>query len=444
MTMQAMVDLLENKGFKATKKYNPVIKKYEFRISKDDKNLTMLFEYPAGDSPSTKDKKQRTFLEAMVYRFEKGFGDAESLYPKTMVAVMKAEGEQPWITVRDMIDILRNKGFSIATWEERNDEGKHETHFMISRKGRTLRRVLYEYNLGGIAEIQKHRRYFIDEIVEAFEYEEKREKELKPQILDYDIRDLYPSTMYATDVIYRIVKEKEKEMSNKINWKVKNITVDNRLGETPTLNAEIEGTVRGFGINDIMNISNEIRDRLNAPEKSEEEYVRYCASDVAITAALNSRFGPSTKLPKIKKVIFNNPATIVMWADETKTVVKAQNNEIFDPEKGLAMAITKKALGNEGNYFEVIKKHVTDYQDSVAVKKLTVDISVSEAFKNASKNLKKLADALAEKNREKKEHDAKWMAYQRLQNALHDRKATKADLIIAMEEACGYLGEVLE
>lgn len=233
-------------------------------------------------------------------------------------------------------------------------------------------------------------------------------------------------------------------MSNKINWKVKNITVDNRLGETPTLNAEIEGTVRGFGINDIMNISNEIRDRLNAPEKSEEEYVRYCASDVAITAALNSRFRPSTKLPKIKKVIFNNPATIIMWADETKTVVKAQNNEIFDPEKGLAMAITKKALGNEGNYFEVIKKHVTDYQDSVAVKKLTVDISVSEAFKNASKNLKKLADALAEKNREKKEHDAKWMAYQRLQNALHDRKATKADLIIAMEEACGYLGEGLD
>jgi hypothetical protein len=65
-------------------------------------------------------------------------------------------------------------------------------------------------------------------------------------------------------------------------------------------------------------------------------------------------------LPKIKDVIFNSPATIVYWADGTKTVVKAEN-ELFDPEKGLAMAITKKALGNKGNYFETIKKWVKKY-----------------------------------------------------------------------------------
>ena len=58
---------------------------------------------------------------------------------------------------------------------------------------------------------------------------------------------------------------------------------------------------------------------------------------------------------KIEKVIFNNPATIVFWKDGTKTVVKV-SNEKFDPEKGLAMAIAKKALGNEGNYFNEIKK----------------------------------------------------------------------------------------
>lgn len=57
----------------------------------------------------------------------------------------------------------------------------------------------------------------------------------------------------------------------------------------------------------------------------------------------------------IKKVIFNDPATIVFWEDETKTVVKA-SNEPFDPEKGLAMAIVKKAFGNKGNYFNTIKK----------------------------------------------------------------------------------------
>lgn len=60
-------------------------------------------------------------------------------------------------------------------------------------------------------------------------------------------------------------------------------------------------------------------------------------------------------LPKIENVIFNKPATIVFWSDNTKTVVKAQD-EAFDEEKGLAMAIAKKALGNQGNYFNEFKK----------------------------------------------------------------------------------------
>lgn len=64
------------------------------------------------------------------------------------------------------------------------------------------------------------------------------------------------------------------------------------------------------------------------------------------------RFQP---IPQIVKVIFNEPATIVFWNDGTKTVVKARNEE-FDVEKGLAMAIAKKAMGNRGNYFNEIKK----------------------------------------------------------------------------------------
>lgn len=62
---------------------------------------------------------------------------------------------------------------------------------------------------------------------------------------------------------------------------------------------------------------------------------------------------------EIKNVIFNDPATIVFWKDGTKTVVQAHNDE-FDPEKGLAMAIAKKALGNNGNYYNKIKKWLPD------------------------------------------------------------------------------------
>lgn len=61
---------------------------------------------------------------------------------------------------------------------------------------------------------------------------------------------------------------------------------------------------------------------------------------------------------QIKKVIFNNPATIVFWSDGTKTVVKIQKGEVFDHEKGLAMAISKKMFGNCGGYYEVFKKYL--------------------------------------------------------------------------------------
>ena len=61
-----------------------------------------------------------------------------------------------------------------------------------------------------------------------------------------------------------------------------------------------------------------------------------------------------TSIPLIRNVYFNNPVTVVMWADGTKTIVRCTNEE-YDPEKGLAMCISKKALGNKGKYFETFK-----------------------------------------------------------------------------------------
>lgn len=52
------------------------------------------------------------------------------------------------------------------------------------------------------------------------------------------------------------------------------------------------------------------------------------------------------RYPEIDKVIFNDPATIVIWKDKTKTVVKC-HNEPYDLEKGLAMCIAKKVLGEK-------------------------------------------------------------------------------------------------
>lgn len=60
----------------------------------------------------------------------------------------------------------------------------------------------------------------------------------------------------------------------------------------------------------------------------------------------------------IKKVIFNDPLTIVLWNNGDKTIVKCQERDIYDPEKGLAMAIVKYALGNEGNYYNILAKYL--------------------------------------------------------------------------------------
>ena len=80
---------------------------------------------------------------------------------------------------------------------------------------------------------------------------------------------------------------------------------------------------------------------------------------------------------RIQKVIFNDPATIILWSDGSKTVVKAENEE-FDPEKGLAMAISKKALGNEGNYYNVFKEWLRKYDGSANL----VPIELKEAVRN--------------------------------------------------------------
>ena len=62
----------------------------------------------------------------------------------------------------------------------------------------------------------------------------------------------------------------------------------------------------------------------------------------------------------IKKVIFNPPATVVYWSDCSKTVVKCNVNDIFDPEKGLAMAIAKRCAGNTSAYYAEIRRWVAE------------------------------------------------------------------------------------
>ena len=113
-----------------------------------------------------------------------------------------------------------------------------------------------------------------------------------------------------------------------------------------------------------------------------KNYIRAYELDLSLYPYFKPNTTNTTKLPEIKDVIFNEPATIVMWSDGTKTVVKCQEGENYDPEKGMAMAISKKALGNKGNYCEVFKKWLPE-----EVETERDPISVFERFKKTMDGL---------------------------------------------------------
>ena len=83
------------------------------------------------------------------------------------------------------------------------------------------------------------------------------------------------------------------------------------------------------------------------------------SKDEIITNTRHSKIYPYF-IPNIEKVVFNNPATIVFWATGEKTVVKCQDGESFDKEKGLALCVMKYVMGNKSSYNNIIKKIVEE------------------------------------------------------------------------------------
>ena len=79
-------------------------------------------------------------------------------------------------------------------------------------------------------------------------------------------------------------------------------------------------------------------------------------------------------LPEIKRIVFNPPATIVFWADGSKTVAKCMDGQKFEEYAGFAVACMKKIFGSTTKAMEVM--------DSVSVVQTN---KVTKAVKNAAK-----------------------------------------------------------
>lgn len=81
----------------------------------------------------------------------------------------------------------------------------------------------------------------------------------------------------------------------------------------------------------------------------------------------------------IKNVIFNPPATIVFWSDGAKTAVKCSEKDIFDPEKGIAMAIAKRCGGNKSDYYKEIRRWIEKRGKNYPSKSCTETSSVENS-----------------------------------------------------------------
>ena len=57
---------------------------------------------------------------------------------------------------------------------------------------------------------------------------------------------------------------------------------------------------------------------------------------------------------EIKKLIVDGPATIIFWSDGTKTVVKCDEDDSPDYEKGILYAALKK-LSNKKEYNDILR-----------------------------------------------------------------------------------------
>ena len=141
--------------------------------------------------------------------------------------------------------------------------------------------------------------------------------------------------------------------------------------------------------------------------KMQIEVKKYCDEDIEQTK--NLYYGLSLT---IKDVIFNPPATIVFWMDGTKTVVKDQGEVFYDPEKGMAMAVAKKAFGNQGNYYIQFKKYIDIWE-----KKQEAEFTSSYANTVLGDLIEKFRNSLIKTN----------------YNTVSNKKRTKIDTEIVFE-----------
>lgn len=107
----------------------------------------------------------------------------------------------------------------------------------------------------------------------------------------------------------------------------------------------------------------------------------------------NTMYGKSKTINFcVNKVIFNGPATIVIWGDGTKTVVKCADGDSYSKWAGFAMCIAKRLYGED---FHHQFRNFCGVEDDIPKKNTGDGASISEAFETLGKSACGCAESLS-------------------------------------------------
>lgn len=101
--------------------------------------------------------------------------------------------------------------------------------------------------------------------------------------------------------------------------------------------------------------------------------------------------------PKVDRIIFSPPATIVFWKDGTKTVVKCADGEPFSEYNGFAAALLKKVFGSNSAVKKIIQRKKQYAAPAKANSNSAKDADLEQRFKelvNEYEHLKNRAENL--------------------------------------------------
>lgn len=155
------------------------------------------------------------------------------------------------------------------------------------------------------------------------------DKEYEYHIPSYDLISLYPIEMEGkliTIIEDKLISKKEEDM-----------TVN--LGTVDSLSTKFSDYV----YKNMVNPCTMVPGQRNGKTIQTTEYINHLLSDALCK-------------PMVKKIIKSGPCTIVIWQDNTKTIVRLREGEKDDEFAAFSAAVVKKLYGSNSAVTKIIKK----------------------------------------------------------------------------------------